>query len=312
MQLSAFSSSGKFWRGNIHTHSTNSDGILPPYEVCRRYMAEGYDFIALTDHFVGIYDYPISDTREFRDEKFTTILGAEVHSGSMENGELWHLLAVGLPIDFEPSNSPNFHPIKDQETGPELALRAREAGAYVAIAHPQWSGITLNDARSIEAAHAVEVYNHGCEVGCDRADGFHTLELLLSEGKQLNLCATDDAHFSSPDHFGGWVMVKADNNEEANLVQALKAGDYYSTQGPALEDIRIEGDKLIINCSPASTIIAQGYGSAAIARHGENLTSVTLDLARFSRSPWLRVSIVDSYGKKAWSNPFWTSEYLGA
>ena len=92
----AFTAKGRFWRGNLHTHSTRSDGVLSPEEVCRRYKAEGYDFMALTDHFVGAYGYPIVDTVPMRDAGFTTILGAELHSGAMANGELWHILAVGL------------------------------------------------------------------------------------------------------------------------------------------------------------------------------------------------------------------------
>ena len=171
MTLSAFSAPGQFWRGNLHTHSTLSDGVLSPEEVCRRYRDEGYDFLALTDHFIGLYGYPIADTVPHRGDGFTTILGAEVHSGSMQNGELWHILAVGLPADFAPSNTPGFLPVDEQETGPELAARARAAGAFVAVAHPQWSGMTLEDARSIEAAHAIEIYNHGCAIGCDRPDG---------------------------------------------------------------------------------------------------------------------------------------------
>ena len=102
----AFTAKGRFWRGNLHTHSTRSDGVLSPEEVCRRYKAEGYDFMALTDHFVGAFGYPIVDTVPMRDAGFTTILGAELHSGAMANGELWHILAVGLPADFAPSNSP--------------------------------------------------------------------------------------------------------------------------------------------------------------------------------------------------------------
>ena len=98
--LSAFTAPGRFWRGNLHTHSTRSDGVLSPEEVCRRYRAEGYDFLALTDHFVGMWGYPIVDTVPFRAEGFTTILGAELHSGAMANGELWHILAVGLPPAF--------------------------------------------------------------------------------------------------------------------------------------------------------------------------------------------------------------------
>ena len=134
---------------------------------------------------------------DFNDPEFITILGAELHSGSTENGEIWHILAVGLPKDFSPTNSPNFLPTDNQETGPEIAKRCVEAGAFVTIAHPQWSGLTLSDARSIKSAHAVEVYNHGCAVSTDRPDGFHTLDLLLAEGRKLNLVATDDAHFTA-------------------------------------------------------------------------------------------------------------------
>ena len=78
-----FSLPGQFYRGNLHTHSNRSDGVLDPDEVCRRYRAEGYDFVALTDHFIGLYDYPIVDTTAHRDDRFTTILGAEIHSGAM-------------------------------------------------------------------------------------------------------------------------------------------------------------------------------------------------------------------------------------
>jgi histidinol phosphatase-like PHP family hydrolase len=124
----AFTAPGRFWRGNIHTHSTRSDGVLAPEEVCRRYRAEGYDFLALTDHFIGRYGYPIVDTVPFRTDGFTTILGAELHSGVMQNGELWHILAVGLPADFKPSDSPDFLPNPGQETGPEIAARAVAAG----------------------------------------------------------------------------------------------------------------------------------------------------------------------------------------
>lgn len=303
----AFTAAGRFWRGNLHTHSTRSDGVLPPDEVCRRYRAEGYDFIALTDHFIGLYDYPIVDTAPMRGDGFTTILGAELHSGAMENGELWHILAVGLPADFAPSNSPHFMPLTGQETGPQIAARAVAAGAFVAIAHPQWSGLTLADARSITAAHAVEIYNHGCWAGCDRADGAAIADLLLTEGRRLTLIATDDAHFSEPDHFGGWVMVKATENSPEALLAALKAGQFYSTQGPQFYDVRIEGDALVVDCSAAVSVMALGHGTGAKAVHGASMTTARVPLERLNNSPWVRAVVVDAAGRRAWSNPIWRS-----
>jgi hypothetical protein len=301
----AFTAAGRFWRGNLHTHSTRSDGILSPEEVCRRYRAEGYDFIALTDHFIGLYDYPIVDTVPMRSDGFTTILGAELHSGAMANGELWHILAVGLPADFAPSNSPHFAPVQGQETGPEIAARAVAAGAFVAIAHPQWSGLTLADARSITAAHAVEVYNHGCAAGCDRPDGFAIADLLLSEGRRLTMIATDDAHFSEPDHFGGWTMVKSTENTPESLLAALKAGHFYSSQGPELKDVRIEGTHLVIESTAVVSGMALGHGTGAKSVHGSSMTVTKVPLERLNDSPWVRAVVVDAAGKRAWSNPIW-------
>jgi predicted metal-dependent phosphoesterase TrpH len=306
-RLSAFSASGRFWRGNLHTHSTRSDGVLDPQEVCRRYRAQGYDFLALTDHFVGLWGYPIVDTAAFRTPGFTTILGAELHSGAMANGELWHILAVGLPKDFTPPDTPNFLPHSGQETGPQIAARAVSAGAFVAIAHPQWSGLTIEDCRSMaDIAHAVEIYNHGCATGCDRPDGFMMADQLLTEGYRLTMVATDDAHFSEPDHFGGWTMVKSEENEPAALLAALKRGDFYSSQGPELRDVRIEDGKLVVECSAASSVIAIGWGTGAKAIHGDCMTRGEVPLERLNNSPWVRAAVIDAAGKKAWSNPIWT------
>jgi hypothetical protein len=302
-QLPAFAAPGRFWRGNLHTHSTRSDGVVRPDEVCRRYRDQGYDFIALTDHFIGAYGYPIVDTVPFRTDRFTTILGAELHSGAMANGELWHVLAVGLPADFAPSDSPDFHVRPGQETGPEIAARAVAAGAFVAIAHPQWSGLTVEDARSVTAAHAVEIYNHGCAVGCDRGDGAAIADQLLAEGRRIGLIATDDAHFYEPDHFGGWVMVKAHANDPEALLDALKAGHYYASQGPEIRDIRVHPDRVEVECSAVATVIVQGAGTAAVNIHGPSMTRAELPTGRLKQSPYLRVTVVDAAGRRAWSNP---------
>ncbi|MEM9242192.1 MAG: CehA/McbA family metallohydrolase [Pseudomonadota bacterium] len=305
MQHQAFSNPGSFWRGNLHTHCDRSDGALPAEEVCRRYGNAGYDFLCLSDHFVGRYNYPITDTTGFRTNRFTTILGAEVHSGAMANGELWHILAVGLPEDFAPSNSPEFEPIPDQESGAEIAQRCREAGAFVAIAHPQWYGQTLADAMSIDAAHAVEIYNHGCAIECGRGDGWAICDLMLSAGRKLTAIATDDAHFIGPDHFGGWVMVKSQENTPEALLQALKDGAFYSSTGPDLHDITIDGDTIHVACSPVAHIIAVGQNAASAQLHGKNMTRGELSLSRFREHGWLRVTAMDEVGRSAWSNPIW-------
>ena len=90
MEVDPFSKPGKFWRGNLHSHSTRSDRVLDPDKVARRYQIVGYDFLAITDHFVGLYDFPLTNIQSSENENFTTMLSAELHTWAMENGEIWH------------------------------------------------------------------------------------------------------------------------------------------------------------------------------------------------------------------------------
>lgn len=298
--LRAFQAPGRFWKGNIHGHSDMSDGLLTPEEACSRYKQAGYDFIALTDHFLEKYDFPLTDTRPYRDETFTTIIGAELHAPETSRGEIWHVLAVGLPFDFPPTAS--------NETGPELARRARDAGAFVAIAHPHWYQLQKEDGLELDAAHAVEAYNHTSHVHCDRGDGLVMLDALLSEGKRLFTIAVDDSHWKNNDAFGGWVMVKAEENTPEALLAALHEGAFYSSQGPEISDIRIEGDDLVVSTSPAVSVVAVGPVTKSRQKHalseGGPLTETRLPLEPF-KGEWCRIAVSDENGRRAWTNPLW-------
>ncbi len=305
--LSPFSLPGRFWRGNIHTHTNQSDGVLSPEAVVEAYKNAGYDFLQLSEHFIEHYNWPINDTRKFRSNDFTTLIGVELHAPETSAGELWHIVAAGLPLDFPPCG-PN-------ETGVQLAKRAREAGAFVGIAHPAWSQLTLEDGLAVASAHAVEIYNHGCAVENDRGDGWYLHDQLMNEGKRLSAFATDDAHFKSPDHFGGWVNVKAQSLDPDVLLQALKDGHYYSSQGPQFHDIKLHGKEIEIACSPVDTITVVCGNSRTCTKTGKAITSASFDLAKLKTgwllkkpSPWFRVTVIDHAGKRAWSNPYWWDE----
>ncbi|MBL8326303.1 MAG: CehA/McbA family metallohydrolase [Rubrivivax sp.] len=300
MTSNPFARPGRFFKGNLHTHSSLSDGELSPLEVCRRYREADYDFICLSDHFLPAYGFTVSDTRPYRTDTFTTILGAEVHVPATRLGEKWHLLANGLPLDFAPP--------RDGEGGPELARRCAEAGAFVTIVHPEWYSLGIDDAMAIDAAHAVEVYNHTSALRTSRGGGAALLDQLLAEGRRLNALATDDAHFLVDDAFGGWVMVKAERNEPELLVQALKAGHYYSTQGPLIEDIRIDGDDVVVDCSPAFGVYLLGRGSRADRSERRGQTTARLSAGRMGKGGFMRVVVVDDNGRSAWSNPLWRIE----
>ncbi|MHA6692917.1 PHP domain-containing protein [Devosia sp. A449] len=293
----AFSTPGQFYKGNLHTHSTRSDGKRSPAEVCAMYRDAGYDFLALTDHFTSNFNFPIVDTSQWRTDGFTTLFGAEMHAPNINAGELWHILAVGLPLDFSG--------LADDETGPQLAQRCLDAGAFVAFAHPTWYGLDMDDAASIPGAMAAEIYNHTTMVRTSRGDSSLFIDQLLNRGRHIGIVATDDAHFESPDWFGGFVMVKASARAPEALLEALKAGHYYASQGPQIHDITYTDTTVEIHCSAAAAVMVLGKGSRSAQRVEPNLTRVSLPIDRVRAGGYARIVVVDAQGRKAWSNPAW-------
>jgi hypothetical protein len=302
MQNLPFSKPGRFWRGNLHTHSTVSDGALTPEAVCAFYRTAGYDFIALTDHFHPYFKWQIADTRPFRTDDFTTLIGAELHAPGLSFGYPWHILAVGLPLDFPM--------VVEGEDGVVLARRALDAGAFVAVAHPEFYNLTEADALSLVGAHAIEIFNGTSIDHNDKPLGWALFDILLARGYRYTACATDDAHFqpSRADALLGWVMVKSESLEPDALLMALKAGDYYSSTGPEIYDIQVfPGDKIVVQCSPAERVFVTGYGYHAASTYGNGILSAEISLKGFD-SPYARVTVRDAKGGRAWSNPFWFAE----
>jgi hypothetical protein len=293
----AFAAPGRFYKGNTHMHSTRSDGARSPEDACGAYRDAGYDFVSLTDHFLPNYGFPIADTRALCSDRFTTILGAELHTPATSRGDLWHIVAVGLPLDFTPTAA--------GETGRALAARAADAGAFVSIAHPAWYGLTLADADNIPAAHAIEIYNHKSQTHTDRGDGSYLADQLHAAGRRIALTAVDDAHFYTRDCFGGYVMVKATDNSTQALLAALRSGAFYASQGPVIENVVYTKDTVEIACSPASAVMLLGPGSKTIQRLEAGITRVTLPLAPVRSGGFARVVVVDADRRRAWTNPVW-------
>jgi hypothetical protein len=289
---------GRYWRGNLHTHSSLSDGALPPEEIVAIYREAGYDFVAITDHFRPEYGFPLTDTRALRTAAFTTLLGAELHAPRTEHSSEWHIVAVGLPLGFRPA--------EPDETGPALARRARAAGAFIGMAHPAASLLTMADAENLDAAHAVEAYNALSDWE-ERGDSWHLYDLLLARGHRLAAYAADDAHFQPQDPPGctSWVNVRAASLDPDALLAALLAGDYHSSTGPELHTVRVHDNKITIGCSPAARILVTGGVPGKQVLAGDGLTEGTLPLDMFHRSAYVRVTVVDTAGERAWSNPIW-------
>ena len=311
MRNDAFSGPGQFYRGNLHTHTTRSDGARTVEQVAGDYRARGYDFVSLTDHFLPNAHFRkgepgficVTDARSQDTDDFITIPGAELHGPAMENGETWHIVAVGLPLDFAE--------LADGETGPDVARRASELGAFVGLAHPHWNVVSEADALSVvDIIDAVEIYNHGCEVEVARGYGLHMAEMLLNKGHRLTQYAADDAHFKHKrgtfnDAFVGWVQVRAEALTPGAIVAALKAGAFYSSTGPEIHDIEVAGGRIRISSSPVESVLVSGLGATFRRDHDVSLIDFEADISDMKDTPYVTVTVIDAQGRRAWSNPIW-------
>jgi hypothetical protein len=298
---------GRFFRGNLHCHSNRSDGVLEPEDVAAAYREAGYDFICLSDHLEAEYGWRVSDTRHLRDEGFTTLVGAELSSAPWAERETYWATAAGLPLDFEAP------PVDDRA---EAIGRARDCGAFVVMLHPGLNNLPLAAADglpALDAVHAVEIYNHNMAMAGlpDRAHGAYMLDGLLEKGYRVLVNAGDDAHFGHPsDRFGGWVEAHCERLDAGALLDSLKAGRYYSTQGPALRELLLDGDSLHVEVSDAYAVTLTGSGdrwlngTSRTSEGGEPISEADFDLSPF-RGSYCRITVVDPAGLRAWSNPIW-------
>ena len=303
MAISLFSAAKGAYRGNLHGHSTHSDGLNSPAEAVRLYRDAGYDFTCLSEHYWSNPRFcaaTLNDASALDRDDFITLLSAELHChGKLYDRDgLWHIVANGLP--------PGFAMAGETETGPEVVSRAVAAGAYVTIAHPEWYSLTDAEARALAeaGAHGVEIYNHASAIDAARGGGTATVDYLLNEGFRIHITATDDSHDIPRDAFGGWVMVAARDLTSDAILAALKAGHFYASTGPEILHVTRDDTVIEIATSPVQRIILAADKHHAEPVAGDGITRASFDLTKFDPA-FVRIVAIDAQGRSAWSNPYW-------
>jgi hypothetical protein len=284
-----YRSRGNWYKGAFHFHSTGSDGMLSPRASVQKYASAGFKVIGLSDHgrvtpvdpawFPGILLIPTAE------------IGWPhmLHIGAKKTGKL----------DINSFDK-------------AAALNRREKGFNV-LCHPDWSNHTWKELdRAAPKVCALEVYNHVTVIENSTGTARETWDLLLRAGHRLWGFADDDSHFnvSYPQYAGGWVMIRSGRLERNSVLNSLKKGSYYSSQGPRLFDLAVEGKYIRLRCSPVVEVraIASGVGAGKCFFSKKPCGSWLLDRSRFQwrDTTYIRIELVDSRGKVAWLNPLFT------
>ncbi|NOZ19751.1 MAG: hypothetical protein GXP25_01545, partial [Planctomycetes bacterium] len=186
-----------------------------------------------------------------------------------------------------------------------------EQGGLAIVAHPYWSVLTMRDLMRLEGHIGIEVYNTSCDYSIGKGHSMVHWDALLSQGRNVWGVAADDVHWHFNDHrpvdaCGGWVMVKAPGLTEQNIVSALRAGQFYASSGPTIEDITVTDESVIANISESRTIqfiSDAGRGEVFTDPKGKPITSA--EFRPKGSEKFLRIQSVAPGGQMAWSHPLW-------
>lgn len=296
-----------YFKGNLHTHTLNSDGDSTPDDVVRWYREHGYNFVTLTDH-----NYLTSvdglNALHGADEKFLVMKGEELTDR----------------FESKPIHVNGFAP--DQfikTTGGKSVLdmtqrmvdAIRGAGAVPSINHPNFGwAISADELLQVQRTRLFEVFNGHPTVNNLGGGGVPGLEevwdRILSSGKMIYGIAVDDAHYfkrpedkSAPRPGQGWVYVKAARLEPRALLEALERGDFYSSTGVELQSVTATASALsvAIKTEPQSKYRIQFIGKQGAVLSEAHSTPATYNFK--GDESYVRARVLESNGKQAWIQP---------
>ena len=246
-------------KGDLHTHTVASDGVLTVEELAQHALRQGLDFLAISDHNQIIT----------RDE-LPKIPGITLIPGIEWTHYQGHASFLGVD---QPYDEPFF-----TNTDEEMQVRfksARDRGAFISIDHPFEPGCEFRFNLQSIPFDCLEVWNGPMRESNLRAVGLW--QSLLAAGNKLPICGGSDYHHNDPFIFvgGPTTCVYAMSASPADILNALKQGHAYiifTPDGPSLE--LSAGDAILGESVPLAKIKELSIDAGGL-RAGDVLQVVT-------------------------------------
>ena len=290
-------------KGNLHSHSTNSDGKLTPEEMKEAYKSHGYDFLVISDHD------RYSDTRNMTDDTFTMVQGLELYCNAPTEKDIHvHLLWDSSFDEFEHLQYVHL-PERTSVATDKFLYEMKSKGVYIMLNHPHWSILNSSEIGEENPYDAVELINYETEWLENTGDGTIFWTEMLYKGCRLWGGGSDDNHNGAPiddmysGSFGGWTVVKAKDRSADSIIAALKTGSFYTSTGPEIYDFYVDGDEVHVVCSPCERIYVGGQHRCHQRKIGRHVTEFVTKLK--GKEKFVRAEVMDAAGRSAYTNPIW-------
>ena len=283
---------GQWLRGNLHTHTTNSDGQYSPQEIVEKYAKLGYDFLLISDHdwYTSYEDYA-----KLNSNGMILVPGNEIS----DKGS--HVVHVNADRKIDPS---------PQRQDSITAVNA--TSGFVILAHPNWLNLFNHTPRITSIQHTtteqmrewvgylgIEVYNglisfeEGSPYATDKWD------IMLSEGRRVWGFANDDTHCSNTVGLG-WNVAYVRDPTIDGVVDALRTGRFYASTGVKINNIEVEGMRIKIETENAERIVASKQWGIRVAASDDCAIEIEV-----SADAWyVRFECWGKAEQFAWTQPF--------
>jgi len=277
-------SGGQWLRGNLHAHTTRSDGTRDMPAVIADYARRGYDFLMISDHdiYTGPEDYAGVDAHGL-----VLISGNEVTRGGP------HLLHVDADRLIEPQ--------RERQAVMDAVAASR---GFVIVNHPNWQEgfdhCSMELLRAWRGYAGVEIYNG--VIGRLKGSPYATAkwETLLAEGRRVWGFANDDSHLPADVELG-WNTVYTEERSVEGIIAALRAGRFYASTGVIITDIHVADGRIRIETSNAERIGALSRWAQRFAVADAN----TIEVEVPDGTPYVRFECWGRGEQFAWTQPFW-------
>ncbi|MDY6945531.1 MAG: CehA/McbA family metallohydrolase [Pseudomonadota bacterium] len=324
----------QWYRGNTHTHTMNHGANASPDTVVRWYREHGYQFVVITDHEFVTDVAPLN-----------TLFGAEGRFLVMPGQELTQILAdpaqpdgkrhahvngIGMTRTVMPVGSAGDAILARGITMSESYLRniagVRSAGGLAQVNHPNlhWS-VRPDDLAQIAGPFLLEIWNafpSANNAGGTNEQGETSLstealwDVVLSRGQLAWGVASDDSHdylhldeFESERPGKAWIVVRAPELSPEALMDAMRSGEFYASNGVALDDYAVDPAGMALTIK--RPINPRGkdnrrFTTRFVGKHGRVLAEVAGLKATYAfrgDEGYVRAVISDSNGFRALTQP---------
>jgi hypothetical protein len=297
----------RWFKGNTHTHTVNSDGDSTPDAVVQWYREHGYQFLVLTDH-----NYLTSvdglNAVHGADDKFLVIKGEELTDRFGDKP--LHINGLNVARKIDPQSGTSVVEMLQRNVD---AIRAADGVPH--INHPNFGwAITTDELRQVQNNRLFEIFNGHPQVNNLGGGGVAGVEqawdAILTTGKLLYGIAVDDAHnFKDPGNPNvagpgrGWVFVRATRLDARSILEALEAGDFYASTGVELSGYRVTPSGMTVEVRKTAF---SKYRIQFVGAGGTILKEATDSPATYEftgAEKYVRARVLESNGRQAWCQP---------